>query len=94
MSYTNDIIIVLDSTKMVFTGLNSVSNTITKEEYEKDLIQKQKEHFAKIHNRQNQNWKPCAHDSCPNCVGTGVDSFGRPCVHGIYCNCPKCSPSY
>lgn len=45
-----------------------------------------------------QHWgyggKRCLHDSCPLCNGTGIriDGLG-PCVHGISCPCPKCSPT-
>lgn len=34
----------------------------------------------------------CLHDNCPTCHGTGTGPFG-PCVHGISCPCPKCSPT-
>lgn len=94
MTYSNSIVITLDSTKIAFTGLDSKPNTISREDYEKDVIQKQKEHLGRVQQRQNRNWKPCAHNSCTNCFGTGIDSFGNTCVHGIYCNCPKCSPFY
>jgi len=26
------------------------------------------------------------------CIGTGVTRSGQPCIHGITCSCPKCSP--
>lgn len=38
------------------------------------------------------NKQRCLHDSCPNCHGTGRDSFGHICVHALSCPCPRCSP--
>lgn len=65
-------------------------NYPNREEYEKDLARRQKEHLDSL--RQNQFWKPCAHDSCPECVGTGIKKTGGPCMHSLYCDCPKCTP--
>lgn len=36
----------------------------------------------------------CAHDSCPECGGTGKKVDGSMCVHYLYCSCPKCNPQY
>lgn len=33
----------------------------------------------------------CMHDNCPTCKGTGVDAFGKMCVHWLSCPCKKCS---
>lgn len=60
--------------------------------YEEDLFRRQQEHFRQIQQNQDQNWQPCLHDQCPECVGTGVKKDGSHCVHGISCPCPKCSP--
>ena len=65
---------------------------MTKEEYEKDLKKRQKQHLNRMRNLQDKDWKPCVHDSCPHCIGTGVRLDGSQCIHMIYCNCPKCSP--
>lgn len=65
-------------------------------EYERDLRRRQAEHLAKL--RLNPThpsllpWKPCQHDACTECIGTGIKADGQPCVHGIACQCPKCSP--
>lgn len=36
----------------------------------------------------------CMHENCPTCHGTGRDSLGRSCIHGISCPCPKCTSSW
>ncbi len=68
---------------------------MTQQEYEqylKDLKEKQDRHLASIQDRQVSNFKPCLHDQCPQCHGTGLTFYG-PCVHGISCPCPKCTPT-
>lgn len=65
-----------------------------REQYEKDLAERQKQHLENIKKVNNGNWRPCLHDLCPTCHGTGLDTFGRTCVHGISCPCPKCVPFY
>ena len=57
--------------------------------YEEDLARRQQEHLTGI---DQYNWQPCMHDSCTECVGTGVKRDGTMCVHGISCQCPKCTP--
>lgn len=51
-----------------------------------DLGRRQREHMARV----NQNWtdrtqvvvtQPCAHNSCSQCVGTGVKLDGSMCIH-------------
>jgi len=44
-----------------------------------------------VMNQQNQ--RPCLHDGCPSCDGTGIrkDGLGS-CIHMISCSCPKCTP--
>lgn len=36
----------------------------------------------------------CLHDQCPECKGTGLNSYAQICIHGIACPCLKCSPTY
>lgn len=72
--------------------LNGVSIVTDRKAYEDDLARRQKEHIDNI-NPGNRQWQPCMHDSCGQCVGTGVKQDGTPCVHHISCPCPKCSPS-
>jgi len=75
-------------------GWHLPENNTNREQYEEDLARKRKEHLDRVFKRGNQNWRPCMHDSCPNCFGTGIKADGSPCVHMISCPCPKCSPSY
>ena len=67
---------------------------LNKEQYEEDLKRRQKEHLDSIQRQQNTNWRPCLHDSCPECLGTGMKRDGSMCVHNISCPCPKCSSTY
>ena len=62
-------------------------------QYEEDLLRRQKQHIDNLQSKLNQNWRPCLHDSCPSCIGTGIKSDGSMCVHNISCPCPKCSPT-
>ena len=57
---------------------------------ELDLRRRQQEHLASIGNM--QTYEPCMHDSCPECIGTGIKKDGSLCVHMMSCTCPKCSP--
>ena len=63
-----------------------------REEYEKDLRRRQKEHLKKVRQGGNRPWRPCMHDGCPECHGTGVKLDGSACIHMISCPCPKCTP--
>ncbi len=36
--------------------------------------------------------RPCFHDSCNECHGTGIKENGQLCIHMISCPCPKCRP--
>jgi len=65
-----------------------------RKQYEENLRRRQKEHLDSIQSQKDMNWRPCMHDSCPNCHGTGLDSQGRTCVHSISCPCPKCTPTF
>lgn len=64
---------------------------INRESYERDLAERQRNHIEQVTNK---DWQPCMHDTCPNCVGTGISKFGGSCIHGISCPCPKCTPRY
>lgn len=64
---------------------------MNREEYEKDLANRQKKHIDGIQSK--QHWRPCMHDNCPECCGTGIRRDGRACVHMISCPCPQCSPT-
>jgi hypothetical protein len=33
----------------------------------------------------------CAHTSCTKCKGTGIDGYGRLCVHALSCSCRNCT---
>jgi len=63
-----------------------------------DLSRRKREHMERVH----QNWitrsvripdatQPCTHNSCSQCVGTGVKVDGTRCVHMISCRCPRCT---
>ncbi len=70
---------------------------INREEYEKELAETQRQHRENIR-RFNSGWKddhfkPCLHDGCTQCHGTGVKLDGTMCVHMISCPCPKCTPT-
>ena len=71
-------------------GMYKYSTTlhINREHYERDLADRQRIHLEQITNR---DWQPCMHDTCPNCLGTGISKFGGMCVHGISWPCPKCT---
>jgi len=45
---------------------------INREQYERDLLKKQTEHLERISKRNDREWRPCLHDSCTSCHGTGV----------------------
>lgn len=64
---------------------------IDREKYELDLLERQRVHLQNVYKRE-WDWKPCAHDQCSQCHGTGVKSDGASCVHCLSCDCPKCSP--
>jgi len=67
---------------------------INKEQYEKDLAEIKKNHLANVTGNKDVNWRPCLHDQCSECHGTGIKLDGSPCIHYISCSCPKCSPTY
>ena len=61
--------------------------------YEKDLAEKQKNHLNNV-SRNSDEWTPCSHDECIECLGTGIKRNGSQCVHMISCRCPKCNKNY
>ena len=65
-----------------------------KEQYEKDLLERQRIHLENVFKQRTIYWQPCAHDQCTQCYGTGVRYDGSPCIHHLYCSCPKCTPTY
>lgn len=66
---------------------------MNQKQYYKDLKKRQKEHLDSIRKLDHIDhpWSPCAHDSCPECIGTGKKKDGSRCIHMIYCGCPRCS---
>ena len=67
-------------------------------EYKPGWLDKQK----KINEKQIETWptwmqpdlgdeKPCLHDGCSQCHGTGKKQDGTICIHHISCPCPKCT---
>lgn len=71
---------------------SGTGNSIDRKTYEEELKRRQEEHLEGIRKAHDIHWIPCMHDSCPECVGTGIRKDGSPCVHGISCPCPKCTP--
>jgi hypothetical protein len=69
------------------------NGNINKEQYEKDLSRRQEEHLRNVRNNYNDKWRPCLHDGCPECIGTGVKKDGSVCIHNISCPCPRCNKS-
>lgn len=67
--------------------------SVDRKTYEEVLRQRQEEHLRSLKQHCDRNWRPCLHDSCPECVGTGIRRDGSACVHMISCPCPKCSPT-
>ena len=63
---------------------------IDEEWYEKDLKDRQKKHLENMPKINKITFQPCAHDSCPECVGTGKKKDGTICIHHMVCSCPKC----
>jgi len=63
-------------------------------QHEKDLAERQQQHLQNILGNKEGNWRPCMHDQCTSCHGTGIKHDGSMCVHCISCPCPKCTSSY
>lgn len=66
-----------------------MNNDMDREDYYRDLQRRQADHLRKA--RCGKPWKPCAHDQCSSCHGTGIRIGGGRCVHMLCCDCPKCS---
>lgn len=65
-----------------------------KEQYERDLKERQRRHLESVRQGYGKPWQPCMHDQCTQCHGTGVKLDGSSCIHYSSCPCPKCSPYY
>ena len=59
--------------------------------YERDLRRRQEEHMKSV-NRGVRPWRPCLHDGCSECHGTGIKKDGSGCIHSLSCPCPRCNP--
>lgn len=69
-----------------------------RETYQHELRRRQLSHIQEIERRKEQakrenTWKPCLHDTCPDCIGTGVKATGEKCIHMISCDCSRCRVS-
>lgn len=65
-----------------------------KQRYERELAERQRQHLQNVQGNIDSNWRPCMHDQCTECHGTGVKTNGSPCIHMINCPCPKCTPTF
>lgn len=65
-----------------------------KQRYERELAERQRQHLENVLGNSSRNWRPCMHDQCTECHGTGIKANGSTCIHGISCPCPKCTPTY
>lgn len=65
--------------------------TDNRRDYLDDLKRRQREHLDSIGE---ENWQPCMHDGCSECIGTGVKKDGSTCIHWISCPCPRCTPRF
>lgn len=60
---------------------------------EKDVQERKRKHLEQVRQFRQQQYRPCLHDGCEECHGTGIKINGQRCVHMISCPCPKCSPT-
>jgi hypothetical protein len=65
---------------------------MNEDDYQKDLKSRQEEHLKNVRSNRMLNWRPCMHDQCSECVGTGITKDGSRCIHMMSCPCPKCTP--
>lgn len=70
---------------------NVIIRDTRREDYERDLRERQRRHLDNINRMIDSYWTPCMHEQCPSCHGTGLKADGSFCIHNISCNCPKCS---
>lgn len=88
----------IPSDKIFINGRYDIveNSSIDRDKYEKELDEKQKRHLSVAksiaRNSTYGNWKPCMHDQCTLCFGTGRKADNSFCIHYIACSCPKCSP--
>ena len=68
-----------------------VHSMVDRDQYDLDLRRRQKKHLEQVKQIKDLYWRPCLHDQCPDCVGTGIKKDGSICVHNISCPCPKCT---
>lgn len=76
------------------TIFNKPHQEIDRDKYERDLRECQRKHLEGIKIGRKTNWRPCLHNGCTSCFGTGRKADGSICIHMLSCPCPKCSPSY
>lgn len=65
-----------------------------REEYERQLKERQENHMKQVYGWGDILWRPCLHDNCPLCNGTGIKLDRSQCIHMISCPCPKCTPYF
>ncbi len=65
-----------------------------RDQYQRNLDERQKKHLDEIKRRQDAAFTPCAHDACTSCHGTGVKVSGEACFHHLSCKCRKCNPTH
>lgn len=74
------------------------NDKINRDLYERDLRKRQQEHLEAVRRNREEvkgiSFRPCLHDGCSECIGTGIKKDGTPCVHHISCPCPKCNPVF
>lgn len=88
-SYVSGYMITNGTRLMRALGSNG---SIDRKTYEEELRRRQEEHLEGIRKSHDIYWIPCMHDSCPECIGTGIRKDGSACIHGLSCPCPKCTP--
>lgn len=71
---------------------------IDREQYYRELEERQRKHLESLRKHFGDQgaephqpaWRPCLHEACQRCHGTGHSIHGM-CVHALSCPCPKCS---
>jgi len=70
---------------------------LDEDEYYRQLRERQKQHLENVERSLNTHktpFRPCMHDQCTQCQGTGKKLDGSMCIHMISCPCPKCTPYF
>ena len=65
-----------------------------RKQHEAEVAERKRKHLEAIeaHRKATEPaWRPCLHDACPKCHGTGQQIDGTPCFHALSCPCPKCT---